>query len=225
MRVLVIEDNPRLSEALVRGLAEQGFDVSAASTGASGLLRLLEHPVEAAIVDLGLPDRDGLTVVREARAARVVAPIMILTARDTVQSCIEGLEAGADDYMIKPFAYQELVARVRALIRRSSLPRAAPEPFVDITLADKDLCVRVRGRAVLLSPRERGLLALMLQRRGQVVSRREILRQVFGYDFETGTNIVEVHIAHLRRKLGEEAALIRTVRGAGYFLALPHATD
>jgi len=221
VRIVLIEDNPQLTAALERGLAEEGFNVVAAADGALGLARLLEPTVDAAILDLGLPDMDGLTVVRKARAAGLVVPILILTARDALQSCVEGLDAGADDYLVKPFEYQELLARMRALLRRSALPRSAGRAFDDLTLMRDGLGAIILGRSVVLSPREFALLELFLLRRGEILGRPEILREVFGYDFNTGTNIVEVHVAHLRRKLGPTSALLRTVRGSGYVLAFP----
>jgi DNA-binding response OmpR family regulator len=143
---------------------------------------------------------------------------LILSARDAVASRVAGLEAGADDYLVKPFAFAELLARLRALLRRAGEPRRSSPSFDDLALREDRLGAIVNGRNVTLSPREHALLEFLAQRRGDVLSRTEILRQVFGYNFDPGTNIVDVHVAHLRRKLGESAALLETVRGTGYRL-------
>jgi DNA-binding response OmpR family regulator len=223
LRIVLIEDNARLARSLVVGLSEDGFEVLRAENGTTGLTALLEGAPVAAVLDLGLPDLDGITVVREARRRGFVGPVLILTARDAVASRVEGLDAGADDYLVKPFAYEELLARLRALVRRASRPLQATPAFPDLALARDALHVVVSGKTVALSPREHALLELLLQQRGKVLTRGEILREVFGYQFNPGTNIVEVHIAHLRRKLGEAAALVQTVRGSGYLLAYPEA--
>jgi DNA-binding response OmpR family regulator len=216
--ILFVEDNPGLATAVARGLTEDGFEVIRKSDGAGALGELHARDVSAVILDLGLPDMDGMAVLQQARAGGFRAPILILTARDAVASRVAGLEAGADDYLVKPFAYAELLARLRALLRRASEPRRSSPSFGDLALREDRLGAIVNGRNVALSPREHALLEFLAQRRGDVLSRTEILRQVFGYNFDPGTNIVDVHVAHLRRKLGESAALLETVRGTGYRL-------
>jgi DNA-binding response OmpR family regulator len=216
--LILVEDNARLAASLSRGLGEDGFNVLHANTAAGGLGQLRDPAVVAAILDLGLPDMDGFALVREARQRGFTEPILILTAEDAIAARVEGLEAGADDYLVKPFAYEELLARVRALVRRAAAPRRQVPRFPDLALASDGPYVLVKGRAVTLSPREHALLELLLLRRGEVLTRQQILGEVFGYQFDPGTNIVDVHIAHLRRKLDDAAALVQTVRGAGYRL-------
>jgi DNA-binding response OmpR family regulator len=220
--VLLIEDDCLLASAMARGLTEDGFDVRHEQTGVAGLRFARQASVAAIILDLGLPDMDGLTLVREARSSNLGVPILIVSGRDAVPSRVEGLETGADDYLTKPFAYAELLARLRALIRRSAAPTSAPVGG-DLVLMSDLPQVLVEGRSVMLSPREHALLELLAQRRGEILGRSEILRDVFGYNFDPGTNLVDVHIAHLRRKLGSAASLVQTVRGWGY--RLKHAQE
>jgi DNA-binding response OmpR family regulator len=216
--ILFVEDNARLATVVARGLSEEGFEVLRESTGAGGLRELLARRATAVILDLGLPDLDGMAVLQQARASGFMGPILILTARDAVASRVAGLEAGADDYLVKPFAFAELLARLRALLRRAGEPRPSPVSFGDLIFEGDVLGAVVAGRHVALSPREHALLEFLAQRRGEVLGRTEILREVFGYNFDPGTNVVDVHVAHLRRKLGESAALLETVRGQGYRL-------
>jgi DNA-binding response OmpR family regulator len=218
MAVLLVEDNPRLSAALARGMKECGFQVQVERTGRGALDRLEKHGADAVILDLGLPDIDGIEVLTTARGRGVLAPVLVLTARDAVTSRVGALESGADDYLIKPFAFEEMVARVRALVRRASAPRWAPLRFGDLQLDIERRVVLVGTQSVTLSPREHTLLHYLMRRRTEVSSRREILAEVFGYEFDPGTNVVEVHVAHLRRKLAGSNSRIETVRGAGYRL-------
>jgi DNA-binding response OmpR family regulator len=179
---------------------------------------MLDGNPAAVILDLGLPDIDGLAVLRAARERGFWAPVLVLTARDPIEARVEGLEAGADDYLVKPFAYPELLARLRSLIRRSLRPSRDLGVFADLALSSDGQGVFVHGKLVSLSPRERALLELLMAKRGEVVGRVQILEDVFGYGFDPGTNIVDVHVAHLRRKLGDAASLVQTARGFGYRL-------
>jgi DNA-binding response OmpR family regulator len=216
--LLLVEDNARLAASLARGLGEDGFEVDAVATGAAALSRLADRGVDAMVLDLGLPDQDGLEVLAAARAAGVLAPILVLTARDAVEVRVQALEQGADDFLIKPFAYAELLARIRALLRRAAAPRWAPLSCGDLVVGAAADDATLAGRRLALSPREHDLLELLMRRRGEALARADILREVFGYAFDPGTNLVDVHVANLRKKLGAAPVRIETVRGVGYRL-------
>jgi two-component system OmpR family response regulator len=217
MKVLLVEDNRRLVDSLIQGLGEEQIDVTPALNGTDALP--LAGDVDAVVLDLGLPDLDGIEVLRRIRASGVHVPVLVLTARDAVESRTEALDAGADDYLIKPFAFAELLSRLRALVRRAAGPRWAPLDTAGVALED-DLTVRAGGRRIPLSPREHALLAYLVRRRGDVVPRADILREVFGYGFDPGTNVVDVHLAHLRKKLAGTPVAIETIRGAGIRLEI-----
>jgi len=218
--ILLVEDNAKLAASLSKGMGESGFSVEWAPTGKVALERLEKNDADAVILDLGLPDIDGLEVLSRARASGVVAPVLVLTARDAVDSRVDALDRGADDYLVKPFAFEELLARLRALVRRASAPRWAPLTYGDVRMDPDGPSVVVAGAPVRLSPRERALLHHLLRRGGDVAPRKEIFSEVFGYDFDPGTNVIEVHVAHLRRKLAGARTRIETVRGIGYRLRL-----
>ena len=223
--LLVVEDNAVLASSLSRGLREDGFEVDVVATGDAALARLAKPDIDAVVLDLGLPDIDGIAVLQRARASGLHVPVLVLTARDAVGARVGALDAGADDYLVKPFQYDELLARIRALLRRAAAPRWAPRSINGLVYRDDDLTVLIGGEPVPLSPREHGLLGFLLRRKGEVLSRTEILLQVFGYAFEPGTNLVNVHIANLRRKLGKRAVCIETVRHLGYRLRAAEPGD
>jgi DNA-binding response OmpR family regulator len=215
VRILLVEDNARLAATLVQGLGEEGLAVEHAATAAAGLARLATpDDLDAVVLDLGLPDLDGGEVLARLRGAGARLPVLVLTARDAVASRVAALDAGADDYLVKPFAFDELVARLRALARRASGPRWAPLVGGVLSL-DDELGVRAGERRVVLSPREHALVGYLLRRRGEVVPRADILREVFGYGHDPGTNVIDVHLAHVRRKLAGLPVAIVTIRGAG----------
>jgi two-component system copper resistance phosphate regulon response regulator CusR len=214
MRVLVIEDNARLAAAVVSGLRDEQIDATAAGDGAAALAAIRQRDVDVVVLDLGLPDIDGEEVLRIMRAEHIAMPVLVLTARDAVTSRVSALDAGADDYLVKPFAFEELLARLRALARRATGPRWAPVTAAGLEISD-DLSVRFSDRRVTLSPREHALLVHLARRRGEVVSRQDLLRDVFGYEFDPGTNVIDVHLAHLRKKLAGAPLTIETIRGAG----------
>jgi len=216
--ILLVEDNARLRATLVRGMAECGFVVEVEETGRGALEHLSKRDPDAVILDLGLPDIDGLEVVVAARARGLLAPVLVLTARDAVESRVAALDGGADDYVVKPFAFEELVARLRALVRRAAAPRWTPLAFGDLQIESSGRIVRIGDRRVALSPRERALLHHLLRRGSDISTRRELFSEVFGYDFDPGTNVIEVHVAHLRKKLAGAQCRIETVRGEGYRL-------
>jgi len=217
--ILLVEDNVRLTRLLAKGLTEESFVVDAVGRGRAAEERLAGGGVDLAIVDLGLPDIDGLEVVASTRRRRIAVPILVLTARDAVAARVQALELGADDYLVKPFAFEELVARIRALLRRAAAPRWAPLALADVVLEANENAVQVAGAPVALTPKQHAILSLLLRRRGEVVTRTDILAEVFGYQFDPGTNLVDVHVANLRRKIEKSAAVrIETVRGRGYRL-------
>jgi two-component system response regulator QseB len=216
--LLLVEDNPTLAASLAKGLREDGYEVELVTTLADARRRLERPDLDAIVLDLGLPDGDGLDLLVELRDRGAVLPVLVLTARDAVRSRVTALENGADDYLVKPFQYDELVARIRALIRRASQPRWAPLACNGLVLDAGELTVQNGRTRVRLSPREHALLAMFLRRQGEVIARAEILQTVFGYAFDPGTNLVNVHIANVRKKLGSETVQIDTVRGIGYRL-------
>jgi DNA-binding response OmpR family regulator len=211
--VLVIDDEPGIVDFIEVGLRGEGYAVVAAATAAEGLRSLRERPPDVVVLDVGLPDQDGFSLLARIRAESDV-PVVMLTARGELDDRIRGLELGADDYIAKPFHFAELVARVRALLRRR-------EPRSDVlTVADVSLDARTRevvrgGRPVQLTAREYELLELFLRHPGEVLSKQAILERLWGYAFDA--NLVEVYVGYLRRKLGEPP-LIETLRGAGYLL-------
>ena len=219
MRLLLVEDDPMVGESIRDGLGQEGYTVDWVRDGKGAETALGAEPYAAVLLDLGLPRMDGLDVLRAARAQRNDVPILVITARDAVADRIKGLDAGADDYLVKPFDLDELAARVRALVRRAE---GRAEPVVrhgPITLDPATRAVTLRGRPVDLSGREFALLQALLARPGTVLSRAQLEERLYGWDAEVGSNAVEVHIHNLRRKLGADT--IRNVRGVGYTIPAP----
>ena len=218
--ILVVDDDPRITDLLRRVLAFEGYSVAMAATGQEALNRALERPPDLIILDIMLPGLNELEVAQRLREAGDSIPILMLTARDTVADRVQGLETGADDYLVKPFAPEELVARVKALLRRSQEERHEVLRYADVEL-DTGTRVAHRGaREIDLSPTEYELLALFLRRPRQVLTREIILDRVWGMDFEGSSNVMDVYVGYLRSKLevGGEQRLIQTVRGVGYVL-------
>ncbi len=216
--ILIVDDDPRITDLLRRVLAYEGYSVASAASGGEALNRSLERPPDLVVLDIMLPGLDGLEVAQRLRAAGDNVPILMLTARDTVADRVKGLETGADDYLVKPFAPEELVARVKALLRRSQEERHEVLRYADVEL-DTGTRVAHRGaREIDLSPTEYELLALFVRRPRQVLTREIILDRVWGMDFEGSSNVMEVYIGYLRTKLEAEgeSRLIHTVRGVGY---------
>ena len=219
-RILVVEDDPRVLNAVVRGLTLERYEVEAAEHGARALALAAARPPDLSIVDLMLPGMDGLQVCDHLRRL-TAAPILILTALDSVQDRVAGLDRGADDYLVKPFAFDELLARIRALLRRTR-PVQPGEllRYVDLTLDPATREVWRGGETVSLTAREFDLLEFFLRHPRQVLSRARILEQVWGYDYLGGSNIIDVHVRALREKLEADGRerLLQTIRGAGYAL-------
>jgi DNA-binding response OmpR family regulator len=214
MRILLVEDHVRFARSLEQGLREESIEVVHALDGGQGLERVARGDLDLIVLDLGLPDLDGIDVLSELRRSAGHVPVLVLTARDSVESRVQALELGADDYLVKPFAFAELVARIRALSRRAAGPRWAPR-IEGVLSFDDENGVHFAGQRVMLSPREHALLAYLLRRRGEVVPRCDILREVFGCVADPGTNALDVHLTHLRRKLSGAAVSLETVRGVG----------
>jgi two-component system response regulator MprA len=223
MRVLVVDDDPAVSGALHRALRLEGYDVSLANDGPRALEEIAVRPPDAVILDIGLPTLDGLEVCRRLRAAGDDTPVLMLTARDAINDRVQGLDAGADDYLVKPFALAELLARLRALLRRRSDDSSEVLRFADLSL-DPSSRVASRGtREFTLTRIEYDLLELLLRHPRQVLTREVILDRVWGYTFDSGTNSLAVYVGYLRRKTEEdgEPRLIHTARGVGYVLREP----
>ncbi|HEY7849640.1 MAG TPA: response regulator transcription factor [Ktedonobacterales bacterium] len=216
--VLVVDDDPRITELLRRVLAYEGYSVSVAASGDEALQKALERPPSLIVLDLMLPRVDGLEVARRLRAAGDNVPILMLTARDAVSDRVKGLEAGADDYLVKPFAPDELVARVKALLRRSMPERAEILHYADVELDTSTRIAHRGAREIELSPTEYELLQFFLRRPRQVLTRDIIMERVWGIDFEGSSNVMEVYVGYLRSKLEAEgeSRLIHTIRGVGY---------
>lgn len=220
MHLLVIEDEIKVARFLERGLREEGFVVETALDGEAGLSKARSGGFDLVILDVMLPLRDGFSVLRELRAVSTATRVLMLTARDGVGDRVQGLDLGADDYLVKPFAFAELLARVRALLRRSAVEAPLLLHAADVQVDMRARRVVRSGQIVPLSAKEFGVLAHLLKRRGQVVTRAELAEQVWADLPNTPSNVIEVTVYHLREKLdrGFSPALIQTVRGAGYLL-------
>lgn len=219
MRLLLVEDDPMIGRAVRQGLADAGFAVDWVDDGQAADLALRTGVYDAAVLDLGLPGKDGMALLRSLRARGQALPVLVATARDAVADRIAGLNAGADDYVLKPFDLDELIARVRALLRRHA---GAATPLLscgELTLDPVRKEVLLSGQPVALSAREFALLEALMQRPGAVLSREQLEEAVYGWQDGIGSNAVEVHLHHLRRKLGTGA--IRNVRGVGYKVSAP----
>lgn len=216
--LLVVDDDPRITELVRRIFAYEGYSVAIAASGNEALIRTLERPPDLIVLDIMLPGLDGLEVVRRLRAAGDNVPILMLTARDAVANRVEGLAVGADDYLVKPFAPEELVARVKALLRRSQAERHEVLRYANVELDTGTRLAHRGAREIELSPTEYELLALFLRRPRQVLTREIIMDRIWGLDFEGSSNILEVYVGYVRAKLEAEGEprLIHTVRGVGY---------
>ena len=221
MRVLLVEDDVGIASFIVKGLGQAGFVAEHATDGRSGLHWLSTQPFDAAVVDIMLPEIDGLTLVQTARRENVTTPVLILSAKSSVDDRVKGLQSGGDDYLVKPFAFAELLARLQALIRRAG--RVSEPTSLTVGSLRMDLLgrkVERDGRAIELQPREFALLEYLMRSAGRVVSKTMIMEHVWDYNFDPETNVVEARICRLRDKLdrGSSAKLIHTIRGAGYVL-------
>lgn len=216
MRILLVEDDSMIGEAIVEGLKSEGYAVDWVKDGNSATIALDTTEFSLVILDLGLPGKDGIQVLKDLRRRKNHTPVLITTARDTVSDKIEGLDTGADDYLIKPFDLDELSARIRALLRRAA---GRSDPIIErgrLTINPTTREVLFNGKSVLLSGKEYALLFALAERNGIVLSRTQLEEKLYNYDSLIGSNAIEVHIHHLRKKLSDDS--IKTVRGVGYVL-------
>ena len=218
LRLLLVEDDVGIGRFLRQGLVEAGYEADWERDGVRGLERAISDVHDLLILDIRLPDISGLELLSKARAGGVKSPVLLLTALDTVDDRVRGLDSGADDYLVKPFAFAELLARVRALLRR---PPPEFEPILSTGGIEMDVVrreVREGGRPIALSRREFALLEYMMRHQGEVLTRTQIAERVWGLDFYHESNVVDVYVGYLRRKLGQARSLIRTIRGMGFML-------
>ena len=227
MRALVVEDEPTLREQLVSTLREQGFAIDQAEDGEEGLYLAQNMPIDLAIVDLGLPGKDGLSLIQDVRKKKLQYPVLILTARDTWQDKVDGLEAGADDYLTKPFHMEELMARVRALLRRTGGWSDSVMTFDRLSIDTRAQQVKVDDTVIELTAYEYRVLSYLATNGGKVISKSTLLDHLYDEDTDRDPNILEVFIRRLRQKLDSDKTLnpIETLRGRGYRLALERSAE
>lgn len=222
MRVLVAEDDRSIADAIVRRLKGQDYGVDVCHDGDSAYDFFTSTEYDVAVFDIMMPGKDGLTVVREARKAGVITPVLFLTARDSIADRVEGLDAGGDDYLVKPFAFEELLARIRVLTRRTASREQTGDEYTiaDLTLNARTHVVKRAGKEINLTSREYAMLEYMIRNKGVVLSREQIENHVWSYDYEGASNMVDVYIRYLRKKMddGFGKKLIHTVKYAGYVL-------
>jgi heavy metal response regulator len=218
MRILVVEDEKKVSSFIKRGLEEEKYAVDTAGDGEEGLKLALGKPYDLIVLDWMLPKKDGLAVVREMREQKTMTPVLMLTAKDSLEDIIAGLDSGSDDYLTKPFAFAELLARVRALLRRSEMDKGAELRFGDLRLDPVSHKVWRKDKEIDLTAKEYGLLEYFMRNANQVLTRTMIADHVWDYTFDTFTNIIDVYVNYLRKKIDRDAdkKLIHTVRGVGY---------
>lgn len=215
-RILIVEDEPRITSFLEKGLGAEGYSTSVASTATDGLSYARTGEFDLVILDIGLPDKDGFWVLEELRKHDRTLPVVILTARDGVADTVQGFEGGADDYVTKPFRFEELLARIKARLREDRRPESDVLEVADVQLNLKTRKIMRGDKATELSAREFALAELFFRHPGQVLTREQLLSNVWGYDYDPGSNIVDVYVGYLRKKVGGD--LIKTVRGVGYRL-------
>jgi two-component system OmpR family response regulator len=216
MRVLIVEDEAKMARVLRRGLEEESYAVDVAQDGVDGLHLATENDYDAVVLDVMLPALDGFEVCRRMRERGRWAPVLMVTAKDAVNDRVHGLDVGADDYLVKPFSFDELVARLRALLRRGARERPPVLVVGPIELDPATRRVERAGTALELSPKEYSLLEYFMRHAGEVLSRTVLLEHVWDYNYAGGSNVVDVYVGYLRRKVGSD--VLRTVRGAGYVL-------
>jgi DNA-binding response OmpR family regulator len=215
-RILIAEDEPRLAAFLEKGLRAQGFTTTVVADGSEASAMAHDEEFDLLVLDLGLPGKQGAEVLRDLRLSGQRMPVLILTARDDIDSTVAGLEGGADDYVTKPFKFEELLARIRARLREQPEPEQTVLEAGGVTLDMRARRASVEGRTIELSAREYTMLEVLMRHAGQVLSREQLLSHVWGYDHDPGSNVVDVYVGYLRKKLGPD--VIETARGMGYRL-------
>ncbi len=220
MKILVVEDEKKVASFIKRGLEEEKYEVDISYDGEEGLQKALDGSYSLMILDVMLPKKDGLSVVKELRARKLLTPVLMLTAKDTVEDIVAGLNSGSDDYLTKPFAFAELLARARALLRRSEQERGAEIRFADLRLDPVTHKVWRKDKEIDLTAKEYSLLEFFMRNPNQVLTRTTIAENVWDYIFDSFTNIIDVYVNYLRKKIDRDAdkKLIHTVRGVGYIL-------
>ena len=220
MHILVIEDEAKVASFIRRGLEAEHYSVDISLDGEAGLIQVFDQDYDLIILDVMLPKRDGLSVLQEMRRHKLRVPVLMLTARDTVADKVEGLDRGADDYLTKPFAFEELLARIRALLRRGSQTQATVLTLADLRLDPVSREITRAGKQIELTAKEFALLEFFLHQPGRVLSRVVIAQHVWGVDFDTFTNVIDVYVNYVRKKIDADFSpkLIHTVRGVGYVL-------
>jgi DNA-binding response OmpR family regulator len=220
MRILIVEDEKALADIIKKGLEEEGYAVDVAYNGEDGLFMAENEPSDIMLLDIMLPIVDGMTILKNIRRAGVKTPVLMLTARDTLTDKVAGLDSGADDYLTKPFLFEELLARIRALLRRNSETKTSVMEIGDLIIDLASRQVRRAGKEIMLSAREYCLLEYMAMNRNKVLSRTSISEHIYDNDFDLDSNVIDVFINRIRNKIdrGYEMDLIHTVRGAGYIL-------
>jgi DNA-binding response OmpR family regulator len=220
MRILIVEDDRKAARVLAKGLQEERFVVDVAGTAEEGDDLVTSTDYDAIVLDWLLPDREGIVICREWRARGIATPILMLTARDTIEDRVAGLNTGADDYLVKPFGFAELLARIHALLRRSDITRPVVLSVADLTLDPRSHRVARRGLTINLTPKEYAILEVLMRHAGEVVTRARLGERVWESEQDSLTNLVDVHVSHLRRKVDGPggAPLIHTIRGRGYLV-------
>ncbi len=224
MKILLIEDEKKVSSFIKKGLEEEYYAVDAAYDGKEALKFAFSEEYDLMIMDVMLPLKDGFTLLKEIRAAKINTPVLLLTAKDTVENKVEGLDSGADDYLTKPFAFEELLARIRALLRRNEKSKSVELKAADLVLDTQSHTVVRSGVEITLTPKEYSILEYLLRHKNHVVSRTLLSEHVYDYHFDSDTNVIDVYINKLRNKIDKQFnnPLLHTIRGVGYILKENH---
>lgn len=220
MRILIIEDEKKVATFIKKGLEEEFYAVDIALNGKEGFELAAKGEYDLIVLDVMLPFMDGITITRELRNKKITTPILLLTVKETIQDKVMGLDSGADDYLTKPFAFEELLARIRALLRRKEQNKSTTIKIGDLILDLQSHNVRINDKEIILTPKEYSILEYLMRNKNRVVSRTKLVEHVYDYHFDTETNIIDVYINKLRSKINYDSSkpLIQTIRGAGYMM-------